>query len=908
MIETLGDIARDIKARRNSEVDQHANIYAIGRNKGKLNGGEMTFWLTSRQNNGNVNWNQAIQDLPGHISVYKNLPIGEILIAHHAGQHIYNAPGGPMNLEIYNRTTYRPDPNNRNAYDLTFNLEGQSLLRPSLSELLEEIEQLEQGLEVDRSRLEEVQRDQIESVGEVLEDEAITEESLLEKIASQETQLNALYAKSKSFIREQVKLRYQPILDPIQESIKRSNIYSGTVCIDGGPGTGKTTSLIQRIKFLLDEEFLRDEEMTKEYLKDLSPSEIKVVREGIKNNNWIFFSPNELLSIYLKDSMNREGLQASTKTVSIWKNYRRDLFRAYKLTDSDTRSPFLMFRNNDLLIQENPKDVLRYYEDFQETILDKARSKFQTILDIEVEHFSWKRLGGSIQQYIQQNVEIETIRDLYRVYYNLNKQFNDQFKGLNQRYKELLDKSTEKLIAQIPSETIEDIKALFNSWIEEAEDDDQGKLEGEDFGEQGTAPVNEFEILLARRLKALIRKMGLNNFEKSSLSSRDRALRDLIGDLDKENYKSIGDLAYLKKHFERITLGISRNVLKEIPMLYKQFRKDENIRNRGYWNQALLEKIIQKDNNKRLHNNEIAFLISVINELVVEYLNTYPSVARLDNDKYIKGYMEYKKVVIAVDEASDFHLLDLKCMYSFKDYRVGSVTYSGDIMQRMTAEGIKDWRHMELLLPNVDVRALEKSYRQSPSLLDLAKRVYQESRGKQPIYDSFLKKDPEEPKPLLMVDSDENERIAWMVQRILEINTAYGDVTFPSIAIFVPNESELDRTAKLMQEYDELFDVGIEVQACRDGAALGDSKAVRIFSIDNIKGLEFEAVFFHNIDRMKDSEKGDLILNYLYVGLSRATFYMGLTAEANLTGNIAFLNDELEQGVNWKKEYELEVV
>ncbi|MDG1296194.1 MAG: hypothetical protein P8P48_03580, partial [Saprospiraceae bacterium] len=117
MSEQIGDIARDIKARRNSEVDQHANIFAVGRSKGRLNGNEKTFWLTAKQNTGNLNGQNAVNPIPGHVSVYKNLPIGEILIANHDGQHQYTAPAGLVNLEIFNRTTYRPNPNNNQAYD-----------------------------------------------------------------------------------------------------------------------------------------------------------------------------------------------------------------------------------------------------------------------------------------------------------------------------------------------------------------------------------------------------------------------------------------------------------------------------------------------------------------------------------------------------------------------------------------------------------------------------------------------------------------------------------------------------------------------------------------------------------------------------------------------------------------------
>ena len=72
--------------------------------------------------------------------------------------------------------------------------------------------------------------------------------------------------------------------------------------------------------------------------------------------------------------------------------------------------------------------------------------------------------------------------------------------------------------------------------------------------------------------------------------------------------------------------------------------------------------------------------------------------------------------------------------------------------------------------------------------------------------------------------------------------------------------------------------------ACNNGEVLGEPNAIRIFSIDYIKGLEFEAVFYHNIDML--FVESDLGLRQLYVGLSRATFYLGIT----LSGTIADLN------------------
>jgi DNA helicase IV len=71
---------------------------------------------------------------------------------------------------------------------------------------------------------------------------------------------------------------------------------------------------------------------------------------------------------------------------------------------------------------------------------------------------------------------------------------------------------------------------------------------------------------------------------------------------------------------------------------------------------------------------------------------------------------------------------------------------------------------------------------------------------------------------------------------------------------------------------------------------LGDKNTVRIFSIDKIKGLEFEAVFFHNLDELQSQNLStDLVLKYLYVGLSRATFYFGLTVKEELNNDLNFI-------------------
>jgi len=46
----------------------------------------------------------------------------------------------------------------------------------------------------------------------------------------------------------------------------------------------------------------------------------------------------------------------------------------------------------------------------------------------------------------------------------------------------------------------------------------------------------------------------------------------------------------------------------------------------------------------------------------------------------------------------------------------------------------------------------------------------------------------------------------------------------------------------------------------------------------------------------------DLLLKYIYVGLSRATFYLGLTISENLNDNLLFILESFDTtGKTWRR-------
>ncbi|MFN4152961.1 MAG: hypothetical protein ACK4IX_18600, partial [Candidatus Sericytochromatia bacterium] len=67
-----------------------------------------------------------------------------------------------------------------------------------------------------------------------------------------------------TYVSHELALRDQPILDKYQEQLKRSKIFNGGLIINGGPGTGKTTSLIQRVVYLTSNTILEEIDLSKE--------------------------------------------------------------------------------------------------------------------------------------------------------------------------------------------------------------------------------------------------------------------------------------------------------------------------------------------------------------------------------------------------------------------------------------------------------------------------------------------------------------------------------------------------------------------------------------------------------------------------------------------------------------------
>lgn len=65
-----------------------------------------------------------------------------------------------------------------------------------------------------------------------------------------------------------------------------------------------------------------------------------------------------------------------------------------------------------------------------------------------------------------------------------------------------------------------------------------------------------------------------------------------------------------------------------------------------------------------------------------------------------------------------------------------------------------------------------------------------------------------------------------------------------------------------------------------DGNLAGQDNDVRVFDVQHIKGLEFEAVFFVGLDQLA-AQRPQLFDKFLYVGATRAAMFLGLVTGKN---------------------------
>ncbi|WP_420825170.1 ATP-binding domain-containing protein [Thiospirillum jenense] len=243
---------------------------------------------------------------------------------------------------------------------------------------------------------------------------------------------------------------------------------------------------------------------------------------------------------------------------------------------------------------------------------------------------------------------------------------------------------------------------------------------------------------------------------------------------------------------------------------------------------------------------------------------------------------------VFVDEATDFSPIQLACMAHLSSPQIQSFFACGDFNQRLTTWGTQSEDEMHWIFSNtnrkIDIKKIKIAYRHSSQLNQLARSIVLAFDGKD--QDVVLPKDVNNDcvSPVLLENTINNSVIKWLASRIQEIEKLVKKL--PSIAVLVCDEQEVETVARDLNSV--LEEVNIRAIACPKGQTRGQDTDVRVFDVQYIKGLEFEAVFFVGIDRLA-SLQSKLFDKYLYVGTTRAATYLGITCDHLLPKSLTAL-------------------
>lgn len=848
----------------------------------------------------------------GSLLLGKNSPVGIILTSRPFGTYKYNIRCyGNLRaneITISSKATYI---NDIPARDLVITLDGepQSFRYADIDSLLRKVDEIERELKAKREAEEAARKEAARLKREVEQREAAIAKAKAEEVERlrqeairiQEEQrkqeelrrveidairrleeqqivaINHIVEARRSFLTGHG-MRYQQIVDMSQTQAKVSHIYDGIpIVIDGGPGTGKTTTFIQRLKFLIEPRLYEHEscKLTKKQVDKLTdPTFIK--------NNWIFISPSELLAQYLKDAISEEGLANNTANIVPFDKFLNNQLKNYQLTFSNygTRPAFSPIKSEEelsssVLISSGP-DAVKAFENY---VITQVTKIFRNALTVKTAGYGWQKCALGIQRYCQTVEKIKSLKELIRLLNNIQDNEKNNVKSYVEELKESTDLLAYRLCSAIleEEETVRSIGMLFEEWAEEK---NTGEIEEIDLTEdeevQVRYDINDVKSKLFQELKRLLKKIALQQFDPSiNPTKRQKDLYDIIKThIENTLIEEIADLVWFQKNFESLCRGVENILISKIPKLYKAFRKEQLKADSSPYVKDVLAQIVNKKDNRLLHRDEQSLLLGFINNIVNDFRKSSTSRFEASKNQFVEAYKSAVKYVIGMDEASDYSMLDYYCIASFAHYEFSSITLCGDIMQGLGNNGVENWNDLKKwVFPKLDIFPLKTSYRQWPALLDVSRQMYYDDLKIDAPFTSVYNREGEEPAPLAFISADEREKAKWIAHRINEVCRHFGSNEIPSIAIFINENEDAKDFIDLLKE-NECMDT-FYIDDCTAGYQ-GRNDSIRVFKISEVKGMEFEAAFFHNIDS-KFIKSDKLRRRYLYVGISRAVSHLGAT-------------------------------
>ncbi|OGQ97427.1 MAG: hypothetical protein A2521_08560 [Deltaproteobacteria bacterium RIFOXYD12_FULL_57_12] len=719
---------------------------------------------------------------------------------------------------------------------------------------------------------------------------------LLKMLLEEEEAGGAIIEGLRRSVIDRMQLRDQPILDQYQDEIFRLPLDSQLLIL-GPPGTGKTTTLIRRLGQKLDITFLSEDE------SDLI-KHVQTTHSLPHEQSWVMFSPTELLKLYIKEAFNREGIPAPEERIRTWTDTRRHLARnVLGILKSGMGGVLTLSDNESVLRPSAIEDAIGWFEDFRAFFLADIQLRFQQAVDWLIEAddsrvvdlaLRAKKILATTGSGEKKAISIAVIRQLSIL--------EQEISSILQSYGDILRSTRDGWIANIlqtEKEFLDNFAGVLDSLqrelINEPLDEDDEGDEGDDdsFQTQRIASLKRRKAY--REYSAAMNRWARAKYAGKTLSPNSKASRIIswLGERlppESDLLKS-GSMLEIQTRLRELINPV-KIFLAQIPSRYLHFRKVRMKEGIWYLDQPAMEVMVK---NRVITGFELDILVLLMLRHAGELLVRLPRDEIEEKVKYsilqtIRA--EYRHQVL-VDEASDFSPVQLACMMELSHPSMRSFFACGDFLQRVTRHGLRDKSQIEWVSKGIELRPVAIAYRQSQRLTKLAKSIATLGGGvidlvtSPPAY-----QDNEGELPILAENIADKDLANWLGARICEVEQCVG--TVPSIAIFVDSEPAVEPLTKDLSEV--LQKQNIQVVSCPQGRVMGQDGAVRVFDVQHIKGLEFEAVFFVGADRLANREP-DIFTKFLYVGATRAATYFGITCDGKLPPLMENLREKF--GESW---------
>lgn len=671
-------------------------------------------------------------------------------------------------------------------------------------------------------------------------------------------------------------LRDRPILDGFQDEIFRLPLYT-RLAIMGPPGTGKTTTLIKRLAQKIDWEYLTTDEQR---IVDRSHA-------GRDNHgsSWLVITPTELLRLYVKEAFANEKVAAPDSNIKTWDDIRLDLARnVFGILSSATRSGAIMDEELNNLLPEAIQSQRQWYDEFDRW----QRAAFFNDLKDPAKLLAASRdpEAEQVGQRLRKIIEISNFDNILQALV--------RFSGVADRASEVATRLRTAITNELRREfslQLEKDRTLFDKLLaflltltekEPDETDDDGDA---DEATQLLRPQTREDAFNA--YVAAMRTLAAARIDNRSVPPRSKNGRiiEWLGDRipSSERLLEIGKLHKQVSALRRFSSPL-KSYGDGFLSRYRRFRREQLAQNNWYRRPP--------DGNLNLHPLEVDLLLystMAYGRAVV----ADPSLGQYAQERslpLLRALDEISVNQVLIDEIADFSPLQIACMAQLGDPATSSILACGDFNQRITLWGSRSTDDLAWALPGLVVRNIRITYRHSRQIQDFIEKlliISGVSQDKIQLPDLI---DNEGFRPALALSADGSKLVEWLAARIREIEHLVSPAKIPSIAILVNSESQVLPLATALDR--ALRPFSIRCVGCERGLVRGHDSDVRVFDVQHIKGLEFEAVFFVDVDELAKLSE-ELFDKYLYVGTTRAALYLGLTCSgSSLPPKISHLHEQ----------------